>query len=383
VSGASETAIDSAPKLIALTPLTFDHRTGQNDRGMNEQPERNGTVSIVRATISVAVAGVMLVWLVPQFGSYSEALAAVAELSAGDTILILIMAILSMASFWAVTAISLPGLSLGRAGLVKQSSTAVANTVAAGGAVAVGITYAMLSSWRFTSSAITRSVLITGIFNNLIKIGLALALLPFASVRIFGAGDRFAALSAALAFTAAIIVAVVSVLHSDTVAMFAGRLVGAVVDSARRLVGAESLGRWAERGAQFRTDSRELLSDRWLALTVSSFAAQLSLYVLLLVSVRVVGAGGSAVDATEVLVVFAAVRLVTAVPLTPGAVGVADVGYAAGLTIVAGGAGSDILAAVLVFRVATWLLPTLLGYGAMATWLVSYNRSSGEEPIEP
>jgi uncharacterized membrane protein YbhN (UPF0104 family) len=202
-------------------------------------------------------------------------------------------------------------------------------------------------------------------------------------VRVLGAGDQFAALSAALVFTAAIIVAVVSVLHSDTAAMFASRLVGAVVDSARRLVGAQPLGRWAERGTEFRTHSRELLSDRWIALTVSSFAAQLSLYVLLLVSVRAVGAGGSAVDATEVLVVFAAVRLVTAVPLTPGAVGVADVGYAAGLTIVAGGAGSDILAAVLIFRVATWFLPTLLGYGALATWLVSYNRSSADEPIEP
>jgi uncharacterized membrane protein YbhN (UPF0104 family) len=265
---------------------------------------------------------------------------------------------------------------------VKQSSTAVANTVAAGGAVAVGITYAMLSSWRFTSSAITRSVLITGIFNNLVKIGLALALLPFASVRVLGAGDRFTALSAALVFTVAIIVAVVAVLHSEAAAMFAGRLVGVAVDSARRLAGAEPLGRWAERGAQFRTDSRELLSDRWLALTISSIAAQLSLYVLLLVSVRAVGAGRGGIDATEVLVVFAAVRLVTAVPLTPGAVGVADVGYAAGLTIVAGGTDSEILAAVLVFRAVTWLLPTLVGYGALATWFVSYSRSSAEEPIE-
>ena len=338
---------------------------------------------MVRATISVAVAGAMLVWLVPRFGSYSNALAAVGELNATDTVLLLVMAMLSMASFWLVTAISLPGLSLGRAGLVKQSSTAVANTVAAGGAVAVGVTYAMLSSWRFTSSAITRSVLITGIFNNLVKVGLALALLPSASVRVLGAGNRVTSLSAVSSFTAAIIVAVVAVLHSDTAAMFAGRFVGVVADRARRLVGAEPLGRWAERGSQFRTDSRELLSDRWLALTVSSFAAQLSLYVLLLVTVRSVGAGGGAIDAAEVLVVFAAVRLVTTVPLTPGAVGVADVGYAAGLTIVAGGASPEILAAVLVFRAATWLLPTVLGYGALATWLVSYSRSSVKEPIEP
>jgi uncharacterized membrane protein YbhN (UPF0104 family) len=350
---------------------------------MNEQPGRNRTVSTVRVAISVAVAGAMLVWLVPRFGSYSDALAAVGELSATETILLLVMAIMSMASFWLVTAISLPGLSLGRAGLVKQSSTAVANTVAAGGAVALGITYAMLSSWRFTSSAITRSVLITGIFNNIVKIGLALVLLPFASVRLSGAVDRFTALSAALVFTVAIIVAVVAVLHSDTAAMFAGRLVGVVVDGARRLVGAEPLGQWVQRGAKFRTDSRELLSDRWLALTLSSFAAQLSLYVLLLVSVRAVGAGRGAIDATDVLVVFAAVRLVTAVPLTPGAVGVADVGYAAGLTIVAGGAGSEIVAAVLVFRAVSWLLPTLLGYGALATWLVSSSRSTTEECIEP
>lgn len=346
---------------------------------MKAQSQRDRTFSIVRVTTAAVVVGLMLVVLLPRFGSYSDAVSTVQALSGTSAVVLLVLAALSMASFWFVTAISLPGLSLGRAALVKQSSTAVANTVAVGGAVAVGVTYAMLSSWRFTASAITRSVLITGIVSNLAKIGLAMALVPFASVRVMNPGDRSAALSAALVIVAAVITVVVVVLHSVTAAMFAGRLVGVVVDGARRLFRAEPLGHWNERGEQFRTDSRELLSDRWIALTLSALAAQLSLYVVLLASVRVVGAGGSVLGWVDVLVVFAAVRLVTALPLTPGAVGVAEVGYVAGLTLVAGGVGSEILAAVLIFRVATWLLPTLLGFGALVAWSVSYSRSPTDD----
>lgn len=339
---------------------------------METQPQQDRTFSIIRVTILVVALGLLLVVFLPRFGSYSDALSTVQALSGTSAIVVFLLAVLSMASFWLVTAISLPGLSLRRAALVKQSSTALANTVAAGGAVAVGVTYAMLTSWRFTTSAITRSVLITGIVNNLAKIGLAMAVVPFASVRVLNAGDQSAALSASFVSVAAIITIVVFFLHSVTAAMFAGRTVGIVVDGARHLFRTEPLGHWDERGERFRTESRELLSDRWIALTLSAVASQLSLYVVLLASVRVVGAGGSAVD---VLVVFAAVRLVTALPLTPGAVGVAEVGYVAGLAFATGGAGSEILAAVIIFRVATWLLPTLVGFGALVTWSLSSSRS--------
>jgi uncharacterized membrane protein YbhN (UPF0104 family) len=339
---------------------------------MQVQSQRNW--STVRTIAAFGVGGLMLVGLFPRFGSYADAMAVVRTLSGSSIFLLFVLAVASMASFWLVTAISLPGLSLGKAAIVKQSSTAVANTVAAGGAVAVGLTYTMLSAWTFQASAITRSVFITGIINNLAKIGFALVVLPFVPVRLMNGYDRYLTVATGVAFVAMIIIIFIAILQNRTFARFAGRLIGAVVDGLRRVLGAEPLGRWQERGAQFRVDSRELLSERWVALTISGVAAQLSLYVVLMASLRAVGVGGDAIGAADLLMVFAAVRVATALPLTPGGIGVAELGYSTGLTLVSGGAGPEIVAAVVVFRTATWLLPTLAGIITFTGWSISRRR---------
>ena len=81
--------------------------------------------------------------------------------------------------------------------MLTQSTTAVANTVPAGGAIAVGLTYTMLSSWGFSKSRSTLSILVTGIWNNFVKLGtpiLALALLALQGQpgggRLVARGDR-------------------------------------------------------------------------------------------------------------------------------------------------------------------------------------------------
>lgn len=330
--------------------------------------------STLRAITAFGLGALVLVGILPRFGSYTEAVTIVRTLSSGSILLLFVLAIVSMASFWLVMAISLPGLSLRRAAIVKQSSTAVANTVAAGGAVAVGLTYAMLASWRFQASAITQSVVVTGIVSNVAKVGLGLAILPFVPVRFSSGNDRYVLVTTGVVFGVMIIVAFIAILQSTACAEVAGRITGAVVDGLRRVSGAEPLGRWQERGARFRVELRRLLNDRWLALTVSGIAAQFTLYVILMASLRAAGVGADAVGAAELLMIFAAVRTATALPVTPGAIGFAEVGYATGLTLVSGGAGPEIIAAVVMFRVATWLIPTLAGIITLVGWSISRRR---------
>jgi uncharacterized protein (TIRG00374 family) len=76
-----------------------------------------------------------------------------------------------------------------------------------------------------------------------------------------------------------------------------------------------------------------------------------------------------------VLAVFAVTRLVTIVPITPGALGVAELSYVAGLTAVGVGAGAA-AGAVLLFRLLTWFLPIPLG---LCAWLV-WRRGIGQVP---
>ena len=93
--------------------------------------------------------------------------------------------------------------------------------------------------------------------------------------------------------------------------------------------------------------------------------SHLSLYLVLLVTLRHVGVTDAAVGWAEVLCVFATTRLLTAVRLTPGGAGVVEALLIGGLAA-AGGVAAQVTAAVVVFRALTWLLPVPLG---ALTWL--------------
>jgi hypothetical protein len=88
----------------------------------------------------------------------------------------------NLATYWALWVAVTPGLSWPQAMVVAQSGTAVTNTVPGGSGIGIGVgmTYAMLDSWGFSRGRSTLAVLVTGMANNLVKLGLpvlALALL--------------------------------------------------------------------------------------------------------------------------------------------------------------------------------------------------------------
>src|SRR6185503_2887209 len=110
-----------------------------------------------------------------------------------------------------------------------------------------------------------------------------------------------------------------------------------------------------------------LVRHRWVALTLTTLVSHVSLYVVLLIALRACGVTDRQVGWAEVLAVFAFARLVTAIPITPGGVGVVELALIAGLTQ-AGGADAAVVAAVLVFRVLTYLLPIVVGAGTYVYW---------------
>ena len=74
-----------------------------------------------------------------------------------------------------------PQLSFGRAMVMTQSTTAVANTVPGGSAIGIGMTYAMLGSSGYSRSRATTAVLVSGVWNSFIKLGMPVqALAPVA-----------------------------------------------------------------------------------------------------------------------------------------------------------------------------------------------------------
>ncbi len=104
-----------------------------------------------------------------------------------------------------------------------------------------------------------------------------------------------------------------------------------------------------------------------MLLTGATVISHVSLFVVLLVSLRVLGVTGDDVTWVEVFGAFSFVQLATAIPVTPGGLGVVEVGMA-GALVLAGGPEAFVVAAVLVYRALTYLFQVFLGMGSFVVW---------------
>jgi putative heme transporter len=262
---------------------------------------------------------------------------------------------------------------------------AIANTLPAGGALAVGMTVAMFSSWGFTGSEIALSILVSGVWNNFVKLGLPVVALAILALQgAVGKGLLTAALIG-VGVLAAAVALFAAMLSSREMAFRVGRTLGRAASALRRLVRRGPVSDWGEAAVRFREDTIDLLRGRWPWLTVASLLSHLGLYLVLLLALRHVGVSNAEVSWAAVLGAFAFVRLLSAIPITPGGLGVVELGLTGGL-VFAGGDPEQVLAAVLVWRALTWLptlpagLATYLYWRANRSWRV-HDEEVGTDPV--
>jgi uncharacterized membrane protein YbhN (UPF0104 family) len=272
---------------------------------------------------------------------------------------------------------ALPGLSWRDAFLTGQMATAVTNTVPAGALLGIGVIYAVLASFGHRTADIARAAVITGWWTTLVKFALPVAALLLLAME--GDSINRALLSAAivglLLLVAAVAVLVASA-SSDRLARLSGRIAQRAVNLVRRPVGATPVHDWEDRAVEFRRRSAGLLRRRWALITLTTSVSQISVFWVLLASLRATGVGAAQVTWQEALGAYAFVTLATALPLTPGGFGLVEVGLAAALVIAAGDTAVEprVVAAVLVYRALTYLLQVLLGVGSYGAWRWTMRR---------
>jgi putative heme transporter len=156
-------------------------------------------------------------------------------------------------------------------------------------------------------------------------------------------------------------------LHREAVARATGDALGRVASRVRRLAGRDPIHGWGELAVGFRAQTIELVRDRWLPLLAAEIVSQLSVFLVLLVSARFLGISNDQATWAQVLAVFAFVRLATAMPVIPGNVGLAELGYIGGL-VLAGAPKTEAVAAVLVFRFLTYFVQIPVGGLTYVVW---------------
>ncbi len=324
---------------------------------------------ILRTVVSVALIAAIFAFALPRFASYRSVWASLDAMTWPHALLVGITAAASMASYWFMICAVLPALRLRQAAVVNLSSNAVANALPAGGALGIGVSWAMMSSWGVSTADYVLYTLVSGTWNVLARLGLpALALLIMLT-----ATPPDAALIAAAATGLAVLAIAAAglglLVRSESFALRAGGILQRGLVIACRLVRRRPPCDIPQALLGFRHRAAALIAARGWRITATTAASQLILWLVLLACLRGVGLSQAQVPWQTSLAAFAFVRLLTALPITPGGLGITELGLIGTLAVGAGpGAGVQVTAAVLLYRAVTYLPPIPLGAITYLVW---------------
>jgi putative heme transporter len=351
--------------------------------GEGEQRSKSSVWRYVSAAVSLLIVVGIFVYAIPKFADYAEVWKAISSLTPIEMGTLIAATIFNLFTYWWANMAALPGLRLGHAAVVTQTTTSVANTLPGGGAIAIGLTYSILHSWGFTGTEVALYVGVTGIWNIFVKLSLPVLSVVFLVLT----GSKSAAfISAALiglAVLAGAVALLAAVFKSEALARRVGNGLGKVASAIRRLFRKPPVTGLDDRAAKFRADTIDLVSRRWIRLTWTTLLSHMALFFILLLCLRNLGVSEQEVSTAQAFAVFSFGRLISALPITPGGLGVIELGYIGGLAG-AGGEKAAVVAAVLLFRTLTFGVQIPLGGFTYLIWRAkkSWRRAPDEPELQ-
>ena len=332
---------------------------------------------LVEAGIGLALAAVLLVYVLPRLAktNWSDVWAVLSTVPLTTFAVLLVGVVAGLYCYTFTLTGSLPGLKQWQALIVNVAGSSVGNLLPGGGAAGLAATYTICRSWGFSRRDISTSAIVTGVWNVLSRVALPI----IAIIALFAGSDpdvprALADAAVAGAVTGGVILAVfVSILASERAAVTIGQGLDKVIGRfwRRRTMSVESLV------LDLRLRINDVVRSGWLSMTLGLAGFFGVYYILFLICMHTVGLD---LFYGQLFAAYAIGRLLTAVGLTPGGLGITESGTVAAL--VAWGANSaDALAGVVLFSFFTHLMEIPLGALGWAAWSLSPKKPPVEEAV--
>jgi uncharacterized protein (TIRG00374 family) len=347
----------------------------RRELAQKQAKRRKGRNRVIGGVVAAVVIGGTFLFVLPRIADYKDVWDVIQgitwEWMVGLAFAVTINVVTSAPPWMA----ALPGLRFLHALRVTQASTALTMVAPGGAAVGMATSYAMLNAWGLKDRAIGLAVLVTGVWNQLFIFGFPI--IAVAALVADGGRNRtleWVALVGIIVF--AVIVAGFAIgLQSARLARKFGDRAAAIVTWLKHLVRKGPVGWTGETFVRFREEAIDLLSRRWHVLTLAVLANHLTVFVLLAFCIRSVGISPSQVDLIEAFAAWSLVRVLGSLPITPGGLGIVELGLT-GMLVGFGASNSQAVAATLLYRVLGSVPTILLGLLAAATWKLNKPKAA-------
>ena len=330
---------------------------------------RRPSRAVLRSALGVAFIAGVFAAVVPRIASYGTVAHRLGTVSAPWLAGLAAAALADVVTTALPWRAVLPQLSwLGALGFT-QASTAMTIVFPGGAPLGMALSFGLLRRLRVTAGQAGFAVALTGIWSQgmIFLYPLVGAVLVFASGHLSGSTAAIAGASAAAGIVLA--AAAFAVLRSPRAARRIGDTAGRVAARLARLFRREPPAWNGETLVQVRQERLSDLRLRWRSLTLSTLGNQLTAYLIFELSLRAVGVSVAELPPSEAFLAWAIGRVISSLPLTPGGIGVVELGMI-GTLVGFGAPHGHVVAAVLLYR-ALVILPTLV-VGALA--LLGFHR---------
>ena len=242
---------------------------------------------IVQATLTLLLLFLIFGVVLPQIADWSDVWDALSSLTVGDAVLLIALFILIEVLKGAEQAVAIKPLSVTKAVVASEASSAVSNVVPGPSGTAMRLY--IYRTWGLTSSDFAKGWLLTSIVNNAI-----ILFAPSIALAIYAAqGDVSGKLVALAAIGAVLSLVCIGIaagaLHSERFAERVGAFVERLVTWARGIAHRPSDTDLAEVIVRFRADTIETVRGAGVTLVGVILLKYVATGVTLLVSLRAVG----------------------------------------------------------------------------------------------
>ena len=358
----------SGPSDDALTGVAGDPPgTAATADSITETKPPSRRDAIIRIGIVAGVLSIVFGVILPRFVDYRQVLDALQGLSLQDFLVVGIFGLIAWVLTGAIFTALIPGLGLVRGLDAYLILTGIGASIPLG-PWNMAVLWVVIRGWGRPVSTTTGGILLYGIFDQLSRFGL---MFIAGIVLVVAESAGRVAVENALIVGYLVLggvlfvglgVGLILVVRSERLARKLGHLAERVIGAVLRRFG-RAVPDVEGALVRFRITLGDTVRERGLVAFLVAMASKLAWFVLMLVSMRVVGITERELPPSIILAGVAGVFVITVLPIAPGGAGVPEVLYISFFTAYTGGADSSVITAgVMLFRAFQWALPIPLAW---------------------
>jgi uncharacterized protein (TIRG00374 family) len=324
--------------------------------------------SIILGVVGIAFI-VLIFWkVIPQIGSYSDAIESLSTMGTPAIVLIVVMVIIYLIAYGFPFMAAAPGLKFWRSQQTNQAAFAISNGVPGGGAVGLAVQFGMLTSFKISGTSATAAITAVGLWSTFVT--LFFPIVGVVVIAIAGVGGTSHAVTGiiGLAVLIFIVTAFVLIMRSEKLAVKIGQIGNKLINPLRKRIKSIRDLDLVKPVTKFRQDMYDLLRKRWALLTAAQLVVSFTQFLILYVALRgVEGWDAAGTSFAAAFGAFSISQLGLMIPITPGGLGTVDAAMIA-LLVSFGATSGDATAADLVWRASSFIPQIVIGVIALLLW---------------